>query len=117
MKFVTVVIFLGVTFSCNSFADECKFSMFSTWSDEIAKKQKKIKILSEERQEMVTEMYWAQEDIRKQDVLPSETVRDAYDLVKEIRVIIAEDNARLRVEESCLQCATARKNGAASCNL
>jgi hypothetical protein len=62
-----------------------------------------------------TERYWANEDIRKSAVLPSETVRSAYDTLSTFNGMAAESQKQIASLEWCVQCAMKRPTGEADC--
>ena len=52
-----------------------------------------------------SEKYWAAEDIRKSEVLPSETVRSAYSTMSIFNQMSSESEKKIALNNWCLSCA------------
>jgi hypothetical protein len=85
--------------------DLCQFSMFKGWSSEQERLRGKIKSEQNILEFINKERYWASEDIRKSNVLPSETVRSAYGTLALYNGMAATANEKLSLYSWCLECA------------
>lgn len=85
--------------------DSCEFSVFRGWDSEIARLEKKKKSEIKFLELINSERYWAAEDIRKRNVLPSDTVRSAYDTLGAFNPMAEKSQQKLNLYTWCVECA------------
>jgi hypothetical protein len=94
--------------------EQCNFSIFRSWDEELERLTKAQKSEEESIPLAQEDARWARRDINN-PYLRSDDVRDAYDLLEMSKESIID--ARNKIEELrwCIQCAEKRKAGAHSC--
>jgi hypothetical protein len=95
--------------------EACQFSILKGWSSEVDRLKKKIESEKYFLGLANSERYWANEDIKKSPVLPSETVRSAYETLSTYNGMAADSQKQLALYEWCLQCAMKKPKGEADC--
>jgi len=94
----------------------CAFSSFRSWGSEVSRIEQKLKASQDIRAYLAKELYWAQQDIQKQNVLPSDTVRAAYESAKMWSEMVLDTDREINAYTWCVQCARGRAQGKPSCN-
>lgn len=95
--------------------NSCEFSVMKTWTGEIERFSKRVNISNKLIEIVREKIYWAEQDIKKQDFLPSDKVRYAISTLSVNSEMLAKYEDQLQTQQWCLSCAEMKKNGASDC--
>ena len=95
--------------------DSCQFSVFKGWPSEVSRLRKKIESEKYILGLANSEKYWAAQDIGKSALLPSETVRSAYQTLSTFNTLASDSQKQLALYEWCLHCALKNPNSEKDC--
>ena len=94
-----------------SLLNACEFSMLKTWSGEIERFNQSIKTSNMVIDKALERIYWAEQDVKKQNYLPSDTIQSAIRTIERNEKTVAMFQEKLQTQEWCLACAKIEKSG------